>query len=461
MTIPFAECGTNLTSNITHIIYSTTITYLPTRFHGIITHKNTYILHLKCEIPRHVSNLKPIEPISKAVTQSATGKFMIVIHFYRDDNFRVQAVQNPLQILVGAYLFATVELIFANTNLYLVVTTCYATPSPNTDDPVKYPLFIDKIPVDQTLSFFPLSNSVFGFRYQTFKFVQYKMVYLHCDAYVCLENDPYPECERSCFQTESNCTVSTVPPARTTSRPLAGATTTTTRSTATPGFAGRRRRSLTAQLFHVSSNPILMYDPQDQVAPATPATAEKLSSTAATVPSRLPQSNTNLPKTDSVTKPSRSEPSKYNPLPAREADVEVTKPVANINSSNSSSVVHTWTSTNTDTRARATVTVVKIVHTKGTPISQGIDVQNPGSGSTKLSADSEKTERTRFESSITASNREVLPSSSKTLLLPDPQVVAHPQALEDEAVLDSSGTRTAVLRPYFYVILFILCISFY
>lgn len=54
---------------------------------------------------------------------------------------------------------------------------------------------------DPTLGFFPLNATSFGFRYQTFKFVHYDQVYIHCRAFVCLLSEKNEECDRSCNST--------------------------------------------------------------------------------------------------------------------------------------------------------------------------------------------------------------------------------------------------------------------
>ena len=54
---------------------------------------------------------------------------------------------------------------------------------------------------DSTVGFFPMNETWWGWRYQTFKFVQYSEVHIHCDAYVCDKQDTVPQCDRSCFPT--------------------------------------------------------------------------------------------------------------------------------------------------------------------------------------------------------------------------------------------------------------------
>lgn len=62
----------------------------------------------------------------------------------RNNSFQVAVTQFPLEIPLGEWLNTALELEEVDKNLRLVVPNCYATPSSNRDDPVKYPLFTDK-----------------------------------------------------------------------------------------------------------------------------------------------------------------------------------------------------------------------------------------------------------------------------------------------------------------------------
>lgn len=90
---------------------------------------------------------------------------------------------------------------------------------------------------DPTLGFFPLNSSSFGYRYQTFKFVNFDQVFLHCKAFVCLLSEKDAECDRSCNST----------------------------TTATTTASGRRRRAAISrptyskQIYHISGPAMSFY----------------------------------------------------------------------------------------------------------------------------------------------------------------------------------------------------------
>lgn len=89
-----------------------------------------------------------------------------------------------------------------------------------------YIFFFLRCASDPTLGFFPQNSTVFGFRYQTFKFVDYSNVFIQCDAFVCLISEKNAQCDRSC----------------------------PTNSTST----GRRKRDVSAKdIYHVISPPLM------------------------------------------------------------------------------------------------------------------------------------------------------------------------------------------------------------
>lgn len=97
-----------------------------------------------------------------------------------------------------------------------------------------WPVFFCRCQHDPTLGFFPLNSTSFGYRYQTFKFVNFDQVFLHCKAFVCLVSEKSAECDRSCNSTTNT----------------------------TPAPSGRRRReaivrtSYTKPIYHIQSPPL-------------------------------------------------------------------------------------------------------------------------------------------------------------------------------------------------------------
>ncbi|XP_062622027.1 deleted in malignant brain tumors 1 protein-like [Saccostrea cucullata] len=201
ISIPFDECGTEIMTNDSHIIYTTVLLYDYTSTEGNVHRVNTYRVEVSCEFPRELYASKGMIPQSESVTQKAPGAFHLRMDFFRNNSFVNPVTNYPLVLTLGEWLNVAVTLETDDSNLKLIVPDCVATPSTSKTDPTTYPLFETKCQRDPTLGFFPLNSTSFGFRYKTFKFVNFDLVYLHCRAFVCLLSEKTAECDRSCNST--------------------------------------------------------------------------------------------------------------------------------------------------------------------------------------------------------------------------------------------------------------------
>ncbi|KAK3088064.1 hypothetical protein FSP39_014197 [Pinctada imbricata] len=195
--IPFDKCSTNTATNSTHIIYSNTIRYDYTSFEGSITRVNTYRVEVSCEFPRTIDTDRGVRPLTETVTQRSPGQYIISMTFFRNNSFNVPVDSYPVNLTLGEWLNVALTLEAIDENLKLVVPNCTATPSTNADDNVNYPLFEERCANDPTLAFFPLNITAFGYRFQTFKFVQFDTLFIHCGAFVCLATEKDSQCDRS------------------------------------------------------------------------------------------------------------------------------------------------------------------------------------------------------------------------------------------------------------------------
>lgn len=199
--ISYSGCGTKTTVNSTHIFYTNSIRYDYTVIENLIVRVNTYRIEVVCEFPRDLEADKGFTPLTETVTQAAPGAFKILISFFNDSFHTV--LNEPIQLTLGSWLNVALTLEAIDPNLKLIVPNCKATPTNDPKDPTIFKLFEDKCANDPTLGFFPLNSTSFGFRYQTFKFVQYSNVVLQCDAFVCLVSEKYAECDRTCQRANS------------------------------------------------------------------------------------------------------------------------------------------------------------------------------------------------------------------------------------------------------------------
>ncbi|BFZ20267.1 hypothetical protein BsWGS_23306 [Bradybaena similaris] len=236
--IPVDKCGTRTSRNGTHIIYYNEILYNYTSSEGQspqITRVNTYRVAISCVLPVHLNATQRVEPVTQAVTQVAVGNFEVWLTIYRNDSFTVP-VENPVKFPLGEYLYMVVSMHDYDPNLKLVVTDCVASPTGDfSGGSVRRVLFRDKCRVEDSLTFYPLSNFQFGFRFKPFKFVNYDVLYIYCDSIICLASDNTQECDRTCANSKPN-------------------------ATTTPASSGRKRRSSDIYTASAVSQAIIIYD---------------------------------------------------------------------------------------------------------------------------------------------------------------------------------------------------------
>ncbi|KAK7094765.1 uncharacterized protein [Littorina saxatilis] len=224
--IPYEQCGTTVTQNATHIIYSNAIFMDKTSQEGPISRVNQYVIKLTCEMPRDATVGQGVQPLTETVTQRTEGEFVVNLTIYQDRGFSVATPTYPFQLNLGDWLNAAVNLKDIDSRLKLVVTQCTAKANGSDPDAPTKPLIIDKCIADRaTLETYMLSDVKVGLRLQSFVFVNYPLVVLECEAIVCLNSEATAECDRSCNNSKPTPTPATgrrrrdvsslVPPSRT------------------------------------------------------------------------------------------------------------------------------------------------------------------------------------------------------------------------------------------------------
>lgn len=130
--------------NATHIIYSNVIRYGYTTIEGNITRENSYKVEVSCDFPRDLYASQGMIPQTESVTQRAPGSYNIRMDFFRNNSFIYPAVNYPLVLILGEWLYVALTLEEADSNIKLVVPDCIATPTTQANHPTSYPLYVDK-----------------------------------------------------------------------------------------------------------------------------------------------------------------------------------------------------------------------------------------------------------------------------------------------------------------------------
>uniref|UniRef100_A0A8C6R550 ZP domain-containing protein n=1 Tax=Nannospalax galili TaxID=1026970 RepID=A0A8C6R550_NANGA len=196
-----SDCGNILENNGTHAIYSNTLS-LVTNFiiRDIIVNVNfqcTYPLDMKISLQ---TALQPIVS-SLNIDVDGEGEFTIRLALFQDQTYTHPYEGDQVVLPVESMLYVGAILEEGDASrLKLLLRNCYATPTEDKTDPVKYFIISNSCPNAQDSSIHVEENGVSSesrFSVQMFMFAgNYDLVYLHCEVYLC---DPLNEqCEPSC-----------------------------------------------------------------------------------------------------------------------------------------------------------------------------------------------------------------------------------------------------------------------
>ncbi|XP_072798192.1 uromodulin isoform X1 [Vicugna pacos] len=200
-------CGTVMTRNETHATYSNTL-YLADE---IIIRDVNIKINFACSYPldMKVSLKTSLQPVVSALNLSVGGTGMFTV---RMALFQTPAYTQPYQgssvtLSTEAFLYVGTMLDGGDLSRFaLLMTNCYATPSSNATDPLKYFIIQDRCPrtEDSTVQVVENGESPQGrFSVQMFQFAgNYDLVYLHCEVYLCdtMKEKCKPTCSGTRFR---------------------------------------------------------------------------------------------------------------------------------------------------------------------------------------------------------------------------------------------------------------------
>ncbi|XP_075384219.1 uromodulin [Tenrec ecaudatus] len=203
-------CGTSMTKNETHATYSNTL-YLADE---IIIRDLNIKIHFACSYPldMKVSLKTSLRPMVSALNVSVggTGIFTVRMALFQNPAYTLPFQGPAVTLSTDAFLYVGTMLDGGDLSRFaLLVTNCYATPSGNITDPIKYFIIRDRCPrmEDQTIQVVENGESPQSrFSVQMFRFAgNYDLVYLHCEVYLCdtMTEKCKPTCSGTRFRSGS------------------------------------------------------------------------------------------------------------------------------------------------------------------------------------------------------------------------------------------------------------------
>lgn len=327
--IPFMNCNTTKTLNSTHIIYSNVVRYAVPSQSNIITRTQIYYVQVSCIINRTADPNNDVNPQTRTPPpQSGSGVYTVQLLLFKDNRFTdpiVSDINNPPQITLGDWVYAGVQLYSTDPNLKLILINCYASTSVSASATPQYNLIQNKCVVEPTVTLYPINDTLFAFRFQSFQFLSNTttFVYLHANVYVCSVTETTGNCDRNCLtrQTGQNAV-----PAKTAS--------------------SKRRRSANTVIdgpYSVDSQLIIFMDNSKNALLLTShaaITATSKVGLASNVSSTLPPMTSSIGPTLKYTSFPQKEPSSSSSSPSLDG-IELWSKIENINKSSSLKVSNT------------------------------------------------------------------------------------------------------------------------
>ncbi|XP_041481683.1 ZP domain-containing protein-like [Lytechinus variegatus] len=202
VTTRYDECNTQSEQTDAVIKYSNVVTYFkPTSENGSqITRDFRLKIPVICELNRRSllgNDFKPKVGIV-SFTEVGYGSFSLILGRYTDEHFTTPPPDLDALVHLGQKLYFGVKL-NASTDLTLLIDRCWATPDVYPTNPIKYTFIKDGCGLDSTVGFHEEDASLKGFSIDAFTFIgEYHEVFLHCDIFVCEDNDPSSRCSQGC-----------------------------------------------------------------------------------------------------------------------------------------------------------------------------------------------------------------------------------------------------------------------
>ncbi|XP_068422029.1 pancreatic secretory granule membrane major glycoprotein GP2 [Eschrichtius robustus] len=202
-------CGNILERNQTHAIYKNTLSLV----NDFIIRDIILSINFQCAYPldMKVSLQTALQPIvsSLNISVDGEGEFTVRMALFQDQNYTSPYEGAAVVLSVESMLYVGAILERGDTSRFnLVLRNCYATPTGDMNDPVRYFIIKNSCPNKRDSTIYVEENGVSSesrFSVQMFMFAgNYDLVFLHCEISLCdsLKEQCQPSCSRSQLRSE-------------------------------------------------------------------------------------------------------------------------------------------------------------------------------------------------------------------------------------------------------------------
>ncbi|XP_056136423.1 deleted in malignant brain tumors 1 protein-like [Lampris incognitus] len=207
---PWADiCGNKLTTNSTHAIYSNSL------FFYFVTNETLVIpvsVSFSCAYPLDTESslqvaIRPNLPLEDDVS-GVGAKARASMSLYQYSNYTEPYPVGQVNLTLGSALYVGVSAEGTDPSIAVVLEDCYATHSPNPDDPMRYFLIKNKCPSDRRQVRVDESGMSHQARFSALLFLfqrENSSIFLHCSLSLCDQRGSscHPACSTRTYRSVS------------------------------------------------------------------------------------------------------------------------------------------------------------------------------------------------------------------------------------------------------------------
>jgi len=205
LTTPLTGCNTTRRQTPTAIVYSNTVLEIPVAAEDVVTRVREIEIQFSCFYSKYgvVSSLG-WKPSNRKLVFSDEGKgnFTLSLNMFPDKRFVSPYTKDdfPVDVVHRKLLFFEASVTSGDTHLSIIADRCYATPTQDQKNSLKYEFITKGCPNDNTVKYHAApSVSAQRFSLEAFKFIaDHPFVFVHCHVIVCNGTDPGSKCAKKC-----------------------------------------------------------------------------------------------------------------------------------------------------------------------------------------------------------------------------------------------------------------------
>jgi len=205
LTTPLTGCSTTSRQTPTVVVYSNAVMEIPVAAKDVVTRVREIEIDFSCFYSRYgVVSSVGWKPNNRKLVFSDKGRgnFTLILNLFPDGGFvgPCRKVDFPVGVMLRKRLFFEVSVVSNDKQLSIRGDLCFATPTRDWTNPLKYEFIKNGCPSDVTVQYHSApSVNAQRFSLEAFKFIaDHPFVFVHCHVIICNTTDPGSQCAKSC-----------------------------------------------------------------------------------------------------------------------------------------------------------------------------------------------------------------------------------------------------------------------